>query len=241
MASTKRIYVVYDPRIETSTTLSKFLGIVLEKAGFPIKQIEIIPAEDYLSILDLTQNVRDHYIICLNKTYSDISLKIGHKLGEPTFKFFSRFYNNPEKRVIVLGLLNNIDHIFSDELIKKSSWTKLVTFNNSYKDIKDDGTEDHVEESPKKLRQDPMADELEPEPAPSIIEDVPTLIEEVQSPPPPTPSKLSIPVVAKEVTPKLEIKDNRDISYEDLRDFYEKTSKFFDMFEDIQKILRKIK
>ena len=51
MAGDKNIYVVYDPKIEDSSSLSKFLGIVLEKAQYPIKDVEFVTLPDYLKLL----------------------------------------------------------------------------------------------------------------------------------------------------------------------------------------------
>lgn len=130
MAGDKNIYVVYDPKIEDSSSLSKFLGIVLDKAKYPIKLVEFITLEDYLKLVET--NGPRNFTICLNKTYSDVSLKYGSILEEATFKFFSRYYQNPEKGIAILGLLTDVSEIFSNDASKKNAWGKLVTLQKFY-------------------------------------------------------------------------------------------------------------
>ena len=130
MVGDKNIYVVYDPRIEDSSSLSKFLGIVLDKAHYPIKLVEFITLENYVKLLE--KEGPRNFTICLNKTYSDVSLKYGAILEEATFKFFSRYYQNPEQSIAILGLLMDVDVIFSDDASKKNAWGKLVTFQKFY-------------------------------------------------------------------------------------------------------------
>lgn len=130
MVGDKNIYVVYDPKIEDSSSLSKFLGIVLDKAHFPIKLVEFITLENYVKLLE--KEGPRNFTICLNKTYSDVSLKYGAILEEATFKFFSRYYQNPDRSIAILGLLMDVDTIFSDDASKKNAWGKLVTFQKFY-------------------------------------------------------------------------------------------------------------
>lgn len=132
MAGDNKIYIVYDPLIENSGSLNKFLGTVLGSAKYPIDLIETITLENYLKLID-TDGVKN-YTICLNKTYSSVTIEYSRILGFPAFKFFSRFYQNRETSTQLLGLILDIDTIFSDEASKRNVWEKVKTFINFYTD-----------------------------------------------------------------------------------------------------------
>lgn len=225
MVGDKNIYVVYDPKIEDSSSLSKFLGIVLEKAHYPIKDVEFVTLSDYIKLLE-THGPRN-FTICLNKTYSDISLKYGAILEEATFKFFSRFYQNTEKRIAILGLLMDVHTIFDDENSKKNAWGKLVTLQKFYEEHKKGMTQVDIKTEVVKTDDqavEPDQEYLDLTAVQDIIEeDVPEVIkssddirkeEEAITPPP----------VKKSLTIRDAIVEPEKTSYEDLLAFYKLAS-----------------
>ena len=233
MAGDKNIYVVYDPKIEDSSSLSKFLGIVLEKANYPIKDVEFITLQNYIKLLE-TKGPRN-FTICLNKTYSDISLKYGALLEEATFKFFSRFYQNPEKQIAILGLLMDITTLFSDENSKKGAWSKLVTFQKFYEDHKKGMQNTNISQDDEYLALTEVQ-ELFDEDVPEVIQD--------STPPVEVPLKKEVeaPVASKKV---LSIRDaispaEQNPSYETLLEFYKLTHKVLKGLDDLKQLDQKL-
>lgn len=227
MVGNKSIYVVYDPKIEDSSSLSKFLGIVLDKAQYPIDLVEFVTLDEYLVILD--KRGICNFTICLNKTYSDVSIKYGALLEESTFKFFSRYYQNPDKQIAILGLLMNVSSIFEDDASKKSAWAKLVTFQRFYTDHKDSVSSAEV--APTAPVKEVVAKKAE---VAKVVEEVPEVIKDSKE------------IVAEAIKPastpkkKLIIKDTVESkgvspSYEDLLNFYKISSKFLEDFEVLKK------
>ena len=242
MAGDKNIYVVYDPKIEDSSSLSKFLGIVLEKAQYPIKDVEFVTLTDYLKLLE-TQGPRN-FTICLNKTYSDISLKYGAILEEATFKFFSRFYQNPEKKIAILGLLMDVRTIFDDENSKKNAWGKLVTLQKFYEEHKkgmihaviqeaqDEVEKTKVEPDQEYLDLTDVEDIFEEDSVPEVIkssEDIRK--EEVKS--------IATPV-KKSLTIRDAIVEPEKTSYDDLLAFYKLASGILEDITSIKTLSEKI-
>ena len=219
MAGDKNIYVVYDPKIEDSSSLSKFLGIVLEKAQYPIKDVEFVTLPDYLKLLE-TQGPRN-FTICLNKTYSDISLKYGAILEEATFKFFSRFYQNPEKKIAILGLLMDVHTIFDDENSKKNAWGKIVTLQKFYEEHKKGMTQTVIQLERKEVETKVEPDQeyldltnVEDDGIPEVIKSSEDIRKE---------EVLSTPV-KKSLTIRDAITEPEKISYDDLLAFYKLAS-----------------
>lgn len=215
----KTIQIVYDPKIEDSSSLSKFLGIVLEKAKFPIKLINFITIDDYLKRLESGRI--DHFTICLNKSYSSVSLKISEIVEEPTYKFFSRYYHNKDRSIILLGLIMDISEIFSNENTKKNAWGKLVTFQKDYSETKLDG-----------IYLVPPAEDHEDD------DDVPEVIKSSED-----VRKEEAPKVVK---PKLEIKDSivtqqdSPKGYSELLAYYKASKKFFDALQEMKDLSKKV-
>lgn len=218
----KIIRVVYDPKIETSDSLSKFLGIVLDKAKYPIKDIKFVKQEDYIQEIDggLRQG---NYTICLNKTYSVVSLKLSAIYKEPTYKFFSRYYANTEGQVIVVGLQVDVADIFSDDSQKKAAWAKLLTFKRDFDTCSDtptDTTPEHNTESNSEPKPTPLPvieKEVTKE-AEEVVVDVPVVKKATSRK---APTKKSTPVVAEVSTETVQTPDQEPKpSYEDLLAFY---------------------
>jgi len=237
MVGDKNIYVVYDPKIEDSSSLSKFLGIVLEKAHYPIKDVEFVTLPDYLKLIET--NGPRNFTICLNKTYSDISLKYGAILEEATFKFFSRFYQNTEKRIAVLGLLMDVHTIFDDENSKKSAWSKLVTLQKFYEEHKKGLTHTAIEsEKEEEYLELTDVEELFPEPedddVPEVIKSSEEIIKEekIVEEIPATVPKKSL-VIRDAIEPE-------KVSYEDLLAFYKLTSSILVDIDSLKTLSNKI-
>lgn len=188
------IYIVYDPSVEDLTSLNKFLGVVLDKAKFPLTSVQFKTQEEYLAILDTTL---PNFTICLNKTYTEVSLKISNIVEQPPFKFFSRTYIDSTKKLSVLGLLNSVDQIFNDIDIKKSSWVKLLKFIETYNDYNKSGTK---VVTTSKTEQDVIKKES--------VKEVVQPVEEK-------------PIVTEISVTKIEQKDVKP-SYEELLEFYTK-------------------
>lgn len=188
------IYIVYDPSVEDLTSLNKFLGVVLDKAKFPLTSVQFKTQEEYLAILDTTL---PNFTICLNKTYTEVSLKISNIVEQPPFKFFSRTYIDSTKKLSVLGLLNSVDQIFNDIDIKKSSWVKLLKFIETYNDYNKSGTK---VVTTSKTEQDAIKKES--------VKEVVQPVEEK-------------PIVTEISVTKIEQKDVKP-SYEELLEFYTK-------------------
>lgn len=188
------IYIVYDPSVEDLTSLNKFLGVVLDKAKFPLTSVQFKTQEEYLAILDTTL---PNFTICLNKTYTEVSLKISNIVEQPPFKFFSRTYIDSTKKLSVLGLLNSVDQIFNDIDIKKSSWVKLLKFIETYNDYNKSGTK---VVTTSKTEQDVIKKES--------VKEVVQPVEEK-------------PVITEVSVTKIEQKDVKP-SYEELLEFYTK-------------------
>lgn len=237
MVGDKNIYVVYDPKIEDSSSLSKFLGIVLEKAHYPIKDVEFVTLPDYLKLIET--NGPRNFTICLNKTYSDISLKYGAILEEATFKFFSRFYQNTEKRIAVLGLLMDVHTIFDDENSKKSAWSKLITLQKFYEEHKKGLTHTAIEpEKEEEYLELTDVEELFPEPedddVPEVIKSSEEIIKEekIVEEIPATVPKKSL-VIRDAIEPE-------KVSYEDLLAFYKLTSSILVYIDSLKTLSNKI-
>lgn len=188
------IYIVYDPSVEDLISLNKFLGVVLDKAKFPLTSVQFKTQEEYLAILDTTL---PNFTICLNKTYTEVSLKISNIVEQPPFKFFSRTYIDSTKKLSVLGLLNSVDQIFNDIDIKKSSWVKLLKFIETYNDYNKSGTK---VVTTSKTEQDVIKKES--------VKEVVQPVEEK-------------PIVTEISVTKIEQKDVKP-SYEELLEFYTK-------------------
>lgn len=224
MAGDKNIYVVYDPKIEDSSSLSKFLGIVLEKAQYPIKDVEFVTLPDYLKLLE-TQGPRN-FTICLNKTYSDISLKYGAILEEATFKFFSRFYQNPEKKIAILGLLMDVHTIFDDENSKKNAWGKIVTLQKFYEEHKKGMTQAVIQPERKEVETKVESDQeyLDLTNVEDIFEEDDGVPEVIKSSEDIRKEEVLSTPVKKSLTIRDAITEPEKISYDDLLAFYKLAS-----------------
>lgn len=224
MAGDKNIYVVYDPKIEDSSSLSKFLGIVLEKAQYPIKDVEFVTLPDYLKLLE-TQGPRN-FTICLNKTYSDISLKYGAILEEATFKFFSRFYQNPEKKIAILGLLMDVHTIFDDENSKKNAWGKIVTLQKFYEEHKKGMTQTVIQPERKEVETKVESDQeyLDLTNVEDIFEEDDGIPEVIKSSEDIRKEEVLSTPVKKSLTIRDAITEPEKISYDDLLAFYKLAS-----------------
>ena len=146
----------------------------------------------------------------MNKTYSEISLRIGSLLEEPPFKFFSRTYNNPEKHVFLLGLLMDISTIFTDDATKKNAWVKLVAFHKLY------------EENSSSLLDEPVEE---------IIKDVPVVNE---------PVVVEEAKVQKKLKIQDTLPNSDKPSYEDLLNFYNTSKRILLDVDSLKTIIKKL-
>lgn len=233
MVGDSNIYVVYNPEIENSTLLNKFLTSVLDKAKFPISKIQFRTEEEYLELL---KEGSKNYVICLNKTYTEISIQTGQAIGEQPFKFFSRYYQNNPKRIYILGLLNNLDELFDDknEALKRTTWTKLKAFLATY--IESSAT--IVDSTSAKSTKLPIKDSL-------VVEksEITTTAQDVIK---------VLDMVLEAVEPQLEVKSDivsdpiteppksQKVSYEDLLEFYNLTSTLLRDFDILMTLNKKI-
>ncbi|AND75255.1 hypothetical protein FDH01_gp094 [Acinetobacter phage vB_AbaM_ME3] len=230
MVGDSNIYVVYNSEIETSTLLNKFLTVVLDKAKFPISKIQFRTEEEYLALLK--EEGSKNYVICLNKTYTEISIQTGQIIGEQPFKFFSRYYQNDTKRIYILGLLNNLDELFDEknEALKRTTWTKLKTFLTSYTTTVSGFTSS---EPTSKVTSLPIKDSLNTE----VIKDTTKVLDLICEEQEEAPKEESKPVV-KEI--RKELDSNPSVSYAELLEFYNLTSSLLRDFDILMTLNKKI-
>lgn len=228
MVGDSNIYVVYNSEIETSTLLNKFLTVVLDKAKFPISKIQFRTEEEYLSLLK--EEGSKNYVICLNKTYTEISIQTGQVIGEQPFKFFSRHYQNDNKRIYILGLLNNLEELFDEknEALKRTTWAKLKTFLTSYTNTVSGFTS--IEPSAKATSL-PIKDSLNAETIKDDTNKVLDLVCEQE-------------IIHEEpevvVESRKEVEDKSSVSYAELLEFYNLTSSLLRDFDILMTLNKKI-
>ena len=138
----KTIYLVYDNKIEDEKSLQDFMTRILKNAGFDLANLYLL---DHNKVDSVISEDEHQYYICINNTYVNSTLKISRSLNITTHRFFSRFYRDEDKKVIVLGLIHSIDEMLSgDKTTKLNVWEKVKDFLATYKDYTD--TTDNVEE-----------------------------------------------------------------------------------------------
>ena len=138
----KTIYLVYDNKIEDEKSLQDFMTRILKNAGFDLANLYLL---DHNKVDSVISEDEHQYYICINNTYVNSTLKISRSLNITPHRFFSRFYRDEDKKVIVLGLIHSIDEMLSgDKTTKLNVWEKVKDFLATYKDYTD--TIDNVEE-----------------------------------------------------------------------------------------------
>ena len=138
----KTIYLVYDNKIEDEKSLQDFMTRILKNAGFDLANLYLL---DHNKVDSVISEDEHQYYICINNTYVNSTLKISRSLNITPHRFFSRFYRDEDKKVIVLGLIHSIDEMLSgDKTTKLNVWEKVKDFLASYKDYTD--TTNDVEE-----------------------------------------------------------------------------------------------
>ena len=138
----KTIYLVYDNKIEDEKSLQDFMTRILKNAGFDLANLYLL---DHNKVDSVISEDEHQYYICINNTYVNSTLKISRSLNITPHRFFSRFYRDEDKKVIVLGLIHSIDEMLSgDKTTKLNVWEKVKDFLATYKDYTD--TTDNVEE-----------------------------------------------------------------------------------------------
>ena len=138
----KTIYLVYDNKIEDEKSLQDFMTRILKNAGFDLANLYLL---DHNKVDSVISEDEHQYYICINNTYVNSALKISRSLNITPHRFFSRFYRDEDKKVIVLGLIHSIDEMLSgDKTTKLNVWEKVKDFLATYKDYTD--TTDNVEE-----------------------------------------------------------------------------------------------
>ena len=138
----KTIYLVYDNKIEDEKSLQDFMTRILKNAGFDLANLYLL---DHNKVDSVISEDEHQYYICINNTYVNSTLKISRSLNITPHRFFSRFYRDEDKKVIVLGLIHSIDEMLSgDKTTKLNVWEKVKDFLATYKDYTN--TTDNVEE-----------------------------------------------------------------------------------------------
>lgn len=138
----KTIYLVYDNKIEDEKSLQDFMTRILKNAGFNLANLYLL---DHNKVDSVISEDEHQYYICINNTYVNSTLKISRSLNITPHRFFSRFYRDEDKKVIVLGLIHSIDEMLSgDKTTKLNVWEKVKDFLATYKDYTD--TTDNIEE-----------------------------------------------------------------------------------------------
>ena len=138
----KTIYLVYDNKIEDEKSLQDFMTRILKNAGFDLANLYLL---DHNKVDSVISEDEHQYYICINNTYVNSTLKISRSLNITPHRFFSSFYRDEDKKVIVLGLIHSIDEMLSgDKTTKLNVWEKVKDFLATYKDYTD--TTDNVEE-----------------------------------------------------------------------------------------------
>ena len=138
----KTIYLVYDNKIEDEKSLQDFMTRILKNAGFDLANLYLL---DHNKVDSVISEDEHQYYICINNTYVNSTLKISRSLNITPHRFFSRFYRDEDKKVIVLGLIHSIDEMLSgDKTTKLNVWEKVKDFLATYIDYTD--TTDNVEE-----------------------------------------------------------------------------------------------
>lgn len=131
----KTIYLAYDHTIEDEKSLQDFITKILSSAGYPIASIYVIDKTKIESIIDDTDY---QFIISLNATYRDTSIYLSRALKQPPHRFFSRFYKDPEKKILSLGILQSVKEILGgDQGTKLNVWEKVKDFLVEYLDYID--------------------------------------------------------------------------------------------------------
>ena len=138
----KTIYLVYDNKIEDEKSLQDFMTRILKNAGFDLANLYLL---DHNKVDSVISEDEHQYYICINNTYVNSTLKISRSLNITPHRFFSRFYRDEDKKVIVLGLIHSIDEMLSgDKTTKLNVWEKVKDVLATYEDYTD--TTDNVEE-----------------------------------------------------------------------------------------------
>lgn len=211
MAGNKNIYIVYDPTIEDNVSLSKFIGIILEKAKFPLGNIAPISTKDFILLLERSpEDIKN--VICLNKTYSSVSIKLGSYLKEPTHKFFTRTYKDPVKGILLIGLMADIETIFTDDATKKKVWLQLQTYQKDYTEFSSGLREVVLQEDEVPPVIKSSADVIAEEKKEEIVEE--QIVE--------VPKKIPVKKTTKTATPKSTTKE-KDIIKEEKEEIVETT------------------
>lgn len=224
MVGDSNIYIVYNPDIENSTLLNKFVTVVLDKAEFPISKVQFRTVDEYLSILK--EEGSKNYVICLNKTYTEVSIQTGQLIGEQPFKFFSRHYQNNVKRIFILGLMNDLEELFNENnaALKKTTWAKLITFKETYTKT----VSGFTSESTPKTSPLPIKDSLNTD----IVKDTVKVLDIV--------NEEEKDAEVEEAIPNHKLKTEESVSYEELLEFYNLTSSLLRDFDILMTLNKKI-
>ena len=140
----KTIYLVYDPLIEDEKSLQDFIVKILQSAKFPIENLYLVDKEKALQVVN--EDERQYYI-CINSTYVNTTIHLARQLDVTPHRFFSRFYKDPDKKILALGLVFSIKDILSgDKTTKLNVWEKVNDFLKCYLDYEDQETIEEVQE-----------------------------------------------------------------------------------------------
>ena len=165
-------------------------------------------------------------MILIFQYYCDISLKYGAILEEATFKFFSRFYQNPEKKIAILGLLMDVHTIFDDENSKKNAWGKIVTLQKFYEEHKKGMTQAVIQPERKEVETKVESDQeyLDLTNVEDIFEEDDGVPEVIKSSEDIRKEEVLSTPVKKSLTIRDAITEPEKISYDELLAFYKLAS-----------------
>lgn len=241
MVGKKIIYIVYDPTVEDNVSMSKFIGIILEKAKFPLEHITPIPVKDFILLLERNPEAIKN-VICLNKTYSSVSIKLGSYLKEPTHKFFTRTYKDPVKGILLIGLMADIETIFTDDATKKKVWLQLQTYQKDYLEFSSGLREEVEDDVPPVIKSsaDVIAEEKKKEDLVQVAEvpkKTPVRKTSKTVAPKETPVKESIKEEVKVQEVVVETTRKTKLTVEELEDFYLRVNPILQGFFSLQDIV----
>lgn len=226
---TKDLYILYDPSIENSDSLSE-LDKILVLAGFDLSNIKHITLEDYKEELIKNNYKFFHSVLAVNNTYKEINVIYSEKLDIPLFDFFSKEYVNYDKKIALYGLLFSISTIFL-KTHKKYSWGVINKFKEDYdkliQEIPDTNpTCDYLE------TKEPVVEESIKTSTESAIELVEEIKQEVIVAE--QVSEETSEIASKELVEVVVEQSDNKLSYEYLLTFYNETKEFIKLFKILE-------
>ena len=135
------IVIVYDSSIEDVKNLDKF-KVILLKAKFNEALLSFINKEDFLTTLESADSsTLPSFVICINQTYKEVSLKYSNILDIPNFEFSSKTYIDSSKKLLLYGLPLNIETIFDTNKYKNFVWSLVNAFLKNYLEFTDNSSD----------------------------------------------------------------------------------------------------